>query len=111
VAIITIVAMSGLPPFIGFWIKLSVITSLISNQEYLLALLALAVGLFLMFFYLQNYRFSGNLKFNLLQSSYIIEKKFISLNIIVSSLLIVNFIYIFFVNDLLNWNILLNLLY
>ena len=100
--ITTIVAMSGLPPFIGFWVKLSVILNLISGQEFFIALLGLAVGLFLMFFYLQNYRFSGNLKFSLSFLGIHIKKKVFGLHFFASFLLYLNFIYIFFVNDFLN---------
>jgi NADH-quinone oxidoreductase subunit N len=51
-------AMSGIPPLAGFWAKIAIISSLLSHSEVALATLALAGGLLLMYFYLQNYRFN-----------------------------------------------------
>lgn len=51
-------AMSGIPPLLGFWAKISIISALLTHSEVSLAVLALASGLLLMYFYLQNYRFN-----------------------------------------------------
>lgn len=52
-------AMSGIPPLLGFWAKISIISALLVHSEVALATLALAGGLLLMYFYLQNYRFNA----------------------------------------------------
>jgi NADH-quinone oxidoreductase subunit N len=51
-------AMSGIPPLAGFWAKIAIISALLTHSEVALAMLALAGGLLLMYFYLQNYRFN-----------------------------------------------------
>lgn len=51
-------AMSGIPPLLGFWAKISVVAALLTRREYFLFVVALACGLYLMYFYLQNYRFN-----------------------------------------------------
>ncbi len=51
--------MSGLPPFLGFWGKLGVVSTLLFTGEYVLSFLNLASGLVLLYFYFQNYRFLG----------------------------------------------------
>lgn len=56
---VILLSMAGLPPFIGFFAKFSVISLLFFNQEYLLFFLTLFFGLFISFFYIQNYRFYG----------------------------------------------------
>jgi NADH:ubiquinone oxidoreductase subunit 2 (subunit N) len=99
-------AMSGIPPFISFWLKISIFNILLVESEFFLALLSLASGLILMFFYLQNYRFSGNIKFTwkfyilFLNYSYIIL-------IILIGCIIINYFFIYFINDLINWNMLI----
>jgi NADH-quinone oxidoreductase subunit N len=54
-----IAAMSGIPPLAGFWAKAAVVAALAARGDYVLASLALACGLVLMYYYMQNYRFSA----------------------------------------------------
>lgn len=51
--------MAGIPPFLGFFAKISLISLLLFNEEYLLFFLTLISGFFISFFYIQNYRFFG----------------------------------------------------
>jgi len=53
-------AMAGVPPLLGFWGKLGIIIILFCNYEYFLAFMCLFMGLFLLYFYFQNYRLGGN---------------------------------------------------
>lgn len=56
--------MSGIPPFIGFWAKISVIICLLSINEIILMTFVLGSGFILMYFYLQNYRFFSIVQFS-----------------------------------------------
>jgi NADH-quinone oxidoreductase subunit N len=101
-------AMSGIPPFLGFWAKISVIISLINSSEFLLAILALACGLFLMYFYLQNYRFNTNITKSFINNQlYLLyDATYIFIFLILG--VFINFIAIFFINELWNFCILFN---
>jgi NADH-quinone oxidoreductase subunit N len=48
---------AGIPPFLGFFTKLSVISILISSSEYLLAVFGIVGGYFSAYFYWQLLRF------------------------------------------------------
>ena len=92
--------MSGLPPFLGFFIKISLITLLINNEEYLLFFLILLSGLFISFFYIQNYRFFGyNLKNINYKKNLLILKYNNSLFFIIYVCIFINIFGIFFLND------------
>lgn len=55
--------LSGMPPFFGFFAKMSIISLFLLSQDYLLFFLSIVSSLFIAFFYIQNYRFYGfNLK-------------------------------------------------
>lgn len=58
-AVLAMASMCGLPPFVGFWAKLAVICCAATRGAWPLAGGALACGLVLMYYYMQNYRFSA----------------------------------------------------
>ena len=98
--ICSLAAMSGLPPFLGFWGKLGVIFSLLRGQEYILGFIGLAGGLFLLYFYFQNYRFIGVIKPGLIYRP--IYSSFFNWSFIVfiGGGILVNCCFAFFVMDL-----------
>ncbi len=51
--------MAGLPPFLGFFTKISIIANLYINNNYFLCILFLLSSLIISFFYIQNSRFFG----------------------------------------------------
>lgn len=51
--------LAGIPPFLGFFAKIAVISTLLYEEQYFFFFLSLFVGLFASYFYLQTYRFSG----------------------------------------------------
>lgn len=51
--------MAGLPPFLGFFSKISVIANLYFDKNYFLCILFLISSLIISFFYIQNSRFFG----------------------------------------------------
>lgn len=60
---VLMLGMAGIPPFLGFFAKLSVVSNMLVNEDYFLFFLSIFIGLFVSFFYIQNYRFYGfNLK-------------------------------------------------
>jgi len=96
--------MSGIPPFLGFFSKILIISSLIYYENYFLFFTFFISSLIIAFYYIQNYRFFGyrlknityfknNLivKFNYKYLNYLIT--FIFLNVL--SLFFINEIYIF----------------
>lgn len=99
------ISMAGIPPFIGFFAKISLISLLLFNSEYLLFFLTLISGFFISFFYIQNYRFFGyNIK-NINYSKNLVILKdngklffyfYIFLFINLFSFLFINDFYIFF---------------
>lgn len=99
--IVVFLSMGGLPPFIGFFAKFSVISLLLFNQEYLLFFLTLFFGLFISFFYIQNYRFYGfNIKnLNFSKNIFILKYNKIFF-FFLYIFLFFNFFNFFFINDL-----------
>jgi NADH:ubiquinone oxidoreductase subunit 2 (subunit N) len=92
--------MSGLPPFLGFWAKVAIINYLLYGLEYILALFAMGCGLYLMYFYLQNYRFNTGIIRNFTHNHiYLINKAVVTIILLCLGTLI-NFICIFFIVDL-----------
>jgi len=95
------VGLAGIPPFLGFFSKLSVIILLIFSGDYLSGILCLFTGFFVAFFYLQNYRFYGYQKkyFNY-RNKLVIVKNSTNLYYYLSFFIITNLLSIFFINDL-----------
>lgn len=95
------VGLGGIPPFLGFFSKLSVIILLIFSGDYFAGVLCLITGFFVAFFYLQNYRFYGYQKkyFNY-KNKLIIIKNNTNLYYYLSFFIITNLFSIFLVNDL-----------
>jgi NADH:ubiquinone oxidoreductase subunit 2 (subunit N) len=95
------VGLAGIPPFLGFFSKLSVIILLIFSGDYLSGTLCLFTGFFVAFFYLQNYRFYGYQKkyFNY-RNKLVIVKNSTNLYYYLSFFIITNLLSIFFINDL-----------
>jgi NADH:ubiquinone oxidoreductase subunit 2 (subunit N) len=83
--------MSGLPPFLGFWAKVSIIIFLLNNSEFILAIIAFSCGLFLMYFYLQNYRFNTNVVKSFSRNTIYLTKTAGFIFLIVSSGVFINF--------------------
>jgi len=93
--------LAGIPPFLGFFAKISVVSILLFNEQYFFFFLSLFVGLFASYFYLQIYRFSG---FSIKNISYIhrvltfkFSGFFLHLNYF---LLMINFLSFFFLADI-----------
>lgn len=108
---ILMVSMAGIPPFIGFFAKLSVISLLLYNNEYLLFFFALFSGFFIAYFYLQNYRFYGYSLKNINYSKNIfIVKNNNHLFIIIYLFIYINIFSFFFLNDLLIFSDFLSIL-
>lgn len=96
-------SMSGIPPLMGFWAKISIISSLLTHSETALAVLALASGLLLMYFYLQNYRFSSVATKSFGTPYIVVVDALGGLFCIASLGVLLNVCALFFVNDL--WNL------
>jgi NADH-quinone oxidoreductase subunit N len=95
-------AMSGIPPLLGFWAKMSIISSLLSHSEVTLAVVALASGLLLMYFYLQNYRFNTGTIKSFSGAQLVVMDVLGGLFCLVGLGVLMNVYALFFVNDL--WN-------
>lgn len=95
-----LVAMSGLPPFLGFWGKIGVIFHLFMSREYTLGLIGLSAGLFLLYFYFQNYRFIGILQSGLLYKVVGVEYRSILIFIVIGSGMLLNVGFGFIILDL-----------
>lgn len=94
------VGLAGIPPFLGFFSKLSVIIILMFSGDYFASVLSLTSGFFVAFFYLQNYRFYGYQKkyFNY-KNKLVIVKNNIGLYYYLGFFLISNFLSIFLISD------------
>lgn len=94
------ISMSGIPPFLGFFAKLSLISLLLLNEEYFLFFLILISSFFISYFYIQNYRFFGynikNINYN--KNIYILKNNK-NLYIFYYFLLFLNIFSFFFIND------------
>lgn len=99
-AICSFAAMSGLPPFLGFWGKLVVIFSLVGNRHYTLGIVCLTGGLMVLYFYFQNYRFIGVAKSGLLYRPVRVNWEDLILVLIVILGFFLNFSIIFFILDI-----------
>lgn len=95
------VGLAGIPPFLGFFSKLSVIILLIFSGDYFAGILCLTTGFFVAFFYLQNYRFYGYQKkyFNY-KNKTVVLKNNTGLYYYLSFFIITNLFSIFLINDL-----------
>jgi NADH-quinone oxidoreductase subunit N len=97
---IVLVSMAGIPPFLGFFAKISVISLLIFNEEYLLFLLTIISGFFIAYFYIQNYRFFGyNLKNINYTKNLLVFKNNNKLYFYLYMCIYLNIFSLFFVND------------
>lgn len=103
----SLASMGGVPPLLGFWAKISVINVLLINAEFVLAFLALSCGLFLLYYYLQNYRFLSNINFNFSYKTYMLTAGSGLLSL-VCMITLLNLFSIFFIYDIWNIFILLN---
>jgi NADH:ubiquinone oxidoreductase subunit 2 (subunit N) len=97
---ILFISMAGIPPFLGFFAKISLVSLLLYNEEYLLFFLTLISGFFISFFYIQNYRFFGyNIKNINYNKNIFIIKNNKNLYIYYYLLLFINIFSFFFIND------------
>lgn len=87
--------MAGLPPFLGFFAKISIITNLYIDKNFFLCILFLISSLIISFFYIQNNRFFG---FSLKKIKY--YKNNI---ILIKNYSYVNILVIFIFINILNW--------
>ena len=93
--------MAGIPPFLGFFSKIFVITYLAYNENYFLFILFLLSGLIISFYYIQNYRFLNyNLKNLNFSKNLIILKLNNSYINLISILLFINLFSFLFLNDI-----------
>ena len=94
--------MSGIPPFLGFFSKISVISVLMLNENYFYFFIFFISGLVLSFYYIQNYRFFGyNLKSINYSKDYLVLKlNFSYLNYLILFIFF-NLFSFFFFSDLL----------
>lgn len=93
-------AMSGIPPLMGFWAKMSIISALLTHSEVALATLALACGLLLMYFYLQNYRFNTGVIKSFGSPYFVVVDVLGGLFCLLCLGVLLNIYAVFFVNDL-----------
>ena len=94
--------MSGIPPFLGFFSKISVVSVLMLNENYFYFFIFFISGLVLSFYYIQNYRFFGyNLKSINYSKDYLVLKlNFSYLNYLILFIFF-NLFSFFFFSDLL----------
>jgi NADH:ubiquinone oxidoreductase subunit 2 (subunit N) len=104
------VAMSGLPPFAGFWIKLNAIILLFQVGDYYLSILLLCSGFFLLYFYFQNYRFSGAEKHELQLVPVILDRRAGYIIHGINCGILINVFALFFFVDAATSSIIFNLL-
>ena len=97
--ICALASMSGIPPFLGFWGKIGIILSLYSVQEYTLGSLCLISGLFLLYFYFQNYRFIGIVWAGVISMRIFIQKKYIYVVFFIYFILMLNSSISFLIGD------------
>jgi NADH:ubiquinone oxidoreductase subunit 2 (subunit N) len=67
--------MAGVPPFIGFFSKLFIITLLVNNAFFILYTLFFIILLIGLYFYVQNIRFLHSTNFSSLNYSYITNER------------------------------------
>lgn len=105
-----IIAMSGVPPFIGFWLKISLVINLLYINKILLVVIIFISGVYLMYFYMQNYRFIGGIQFTWNYISICLDQRYWFIYLVISICFFININYLFFFNDILNWVSCLNIL-
>ena len=97
---IFMLGMSGTPPFLGFFTKFSVISMLLTAQDYLFFFITVLSGFFAAFFYIQNYRFYGySLKSYTYVKTYFITKYNAKLYLLMYFFVLINVFALFFIND------------
>ena len=93
--------LAGVPPFLGFFSKISVVSLMLFEEQYFFFFMSLFIGLFASFFYLQVYRFSG---FSLKTIHYynrVLTLKFSGILLFLNYfILFINILSIFFLSDL-----------
>lgn len=93
--------LAGVPPFLGFFAKISVVSILLQEEQYFFFFLSLLVGLFASYFYLQIYRFSGFSIKSIYYISRVVSFKFVPFFLYLNYfLLMINFLSFFFLSDL-----------
>lgn len=102
--ICALVAMSGLPPFLGFWGKFLVLFNFFVHKQYFIGIITLAGGMVLLYFYFQNYRFIGIKSSGLMSNPIGLNKINLVIIIYVCLGIIINFIWPFLVVDMYCWN-------
>lgn len=89
---------SGIPPFLGFFSKLSIISYLILKNKIFLSIIFFLISMIISFFFIQNYKYYGyNIKnINFLKNKfiYLINFKYLNIIIIFFFINIINFIII-----------------
>ena len=100
--ILVVVAMAGLPPFAGFWVKIYIVINLWANAEYILALHILMCGLILMYFYFYSYKYTSVINTKIASAKLqIFDNPFILHASILFTIL--NIFSVTFINDILIW--------
>lgn len=94
--------MAGLPPFLGFFSKISVIANLYFDKNYFLCILFLISSLIISFFYIQNSRFFG---YSLKKTKYFKNNLVLIINYNYSAVIL-----LFLIFNTLNWLFLTSLL-
>lgn len=95
--------LAGIPPFFGFFSKISIISFLLCEEQYFFFFMSLFTGLFSAFFYLQIYRFSGSTLKSINFYNRSINFKFSGILMILNYfVLLLNFLSFFFLADVYN---------
>ena len=93
--------LAGIPPFLGFFAKICIVSTLLYEEQYFFFFLFLFVGLFASYFYLQTYRFSGFSVKSIYYINRVVSFKFTGFFLYLNYfLLMVNFLSIFFLPDI-----------
>jgi NADH:ubiquinone oxidoreductase subunit 2 (subunit N) len=93
--------LAGIPPFLGFFAKICIVSTLLYEEQYFFFFLSLFVGLFASYFYLQTYRFSGFSVKSIYYINRVVSFKFTGFFLYLNYfLLMVNFLSIFFLSDI-----------
>lgn len=99
--VIILLSFAGVPPLLGFTGKFLIFITLFSKSNWLFLIFFGIVNIFLIYFYIQNFRF---LSAKRVYDKVIYNTKFINQNFFINSLMFLNFLNIFgilFIEELL----------
>lgn len=99
--VIILLSFAGVPPLLGFSGKFLIFITLFSKSNWLFLIFFGIVNIFLIYFYIQNFRF---LSAKRVYDKVIYNTKFINQNFFINSLMFLNFLNIFgilFIEELL----------